>query len=292
MSYVNLVFSPQNLPFNYAFCSGLIRWSDTDWSLLAMAADHILKSTFSRVIGLHPFGSVNPISPIGIKITIPSFWTIDISFCSILLRIARCRKYLISAQKNLKNSTLNPLDPGVLPPFIFFSASVSSLMEMGCSRSPFVTSSNVFFIAFRIWVLTSASISFASASFSAYFDGKCDVNAFSMLPVPEIVSFPCWIKEIHFLLKLCLSVERNNRDACSPSSCQAVLERRIIPLIAGFLMRSNSSFSASHWNWWFALFLSPCSFNPRPAGPLDFPPPAGGGGGVWTPPHDLGSWSP
>ena len=26
------------------------------------------------------------------------------------------------------------------------------------------------------------------------------------------------------------------------------------------------------------------SFNPRPAGPLDFPPPAGGGGGVWTPP--------
>ena len=24
--------------------------------------------------------------------------------------------------------------------------------------------------------------------------------------------------------------------------------------------------------------------NPRPAGPLDFPPPAGGGGGVWTPP--------
>ena len=24
--------------------------------------------------------------------------------------------------------------------------------------------------------------------------------------------------------------------------------------------------------------------NPRPAGPLDFPPPAAGGGGVWTPP--------
>ena len=34
--------------------------------------------------------------------------------------------------------------------------------------------------------------------------------------------------------------------------------------------------------------------NPRPAGPLDFPPPAGGGGGRLNapPPHDLGSWSP
>ena len=30
--------------------------------------------------------------------------------------------------------------------------------------------------------------------------------------------------------------------------------------------------------------------NPRPAGPLDFPPPAGGGRNA--PPHDLGSWSP
>ena len=29
----------------------------------------------------------------------------------------------------------------------------------------------------------------------------------------------------------------------------------------------------------------PPKVNPRPAGPLDFPPPAGGGG-VWTPPHD------
>ena len=34
-------------------------------------------------------------------------------------------------------------------------------------------------------------------------------------------------------------------------------------------------------------------FNPRPAGPLDFPPPAGGGGAFERPPpHDLGSWSP
>ena len=33
--------------------------------------------------------------------------------------------------------------------------------------------------------------------------------------------------------------------------------------------------------------------NPRPAGPLDFPPPAGGGGAFERPPpHDLGSWSP
>ena len=32
--------------------------------------------------------------------------------------------------------------------------------------------------------------------------------------------------------------------------------------------------------------------NPRPAGPLDFPPPAGGGGRLNAPPHDLGSWSP
>ena len=32
-------------------------------------------------------------------------------------------------------------------------------------------------------------------------------------------------------------------------------------------------------------------FNPRPAGPLDFPPPAGGGA-FERPPHDLGSWSP
>ena len=31
--------------------------------------------------------------------------------------------------------------------------------------------------------------------------------------------------------------------------------------------------------------------NPRPAGPLDFPPPAGGGA-FERPPHDLGSWSP
>ena len=34
------------------------------------------------------------------------------------------------------------------------------------------------------------------------------------------------------------------------------------------------------------------AFNPRPAGPLDFPPPAGGGGAFERPPHDLGSWSP
>ena len=34
-------------------------------------------------------------------------------------------------------------------------------------------------------------------------------------------------------------------------------------------------------------------FNPRHAGPLDFPPPAGGGGAFERPPpHDLGSWSP
>ena len=31
--------------------------------------------------------------------------------------------------------------------------------------------------------------------------------------------------------------------------------------------------------------------NPRPAGPLDFPPPAGGRLNA-PPPHDLGSWSP
>ena len=41
---------------------------------------------------------------------------------------------------------------------------------------------------------------------------------------------------------------------------------------------------------------SPCLLiNPRPAGPLDFPPPAGGGGAFERPPpppHDLGSWSP
>ena len=35
------------------------------------------------------------------------------------------------------------------------------------------------------------------------------------------------------------------------------------------------------------------TLNPRPAGPLDFPPPAGGGGAFERPPpHDLGSWSP
>ena len=32
--------------------------------------------------------------------------------------------------------------------------------------------------------------------------------------------------------------------------------------------------------------------NPRPAGPLDFPPPAWGrGGGAFERPHDLSSWS-
>ena len=43
---------------------------------------------------------------------------------------------------------------------------------------------------------------------------------------------------------------------------------------------------------WLSQLKTPCwrwdvSFNPRPAGPLDFPPPAGGGGGVWTPPPSI-----
>ena len=32
--------------------------------------------------------------------------------------------------------------------------------------------------------------------------------------------------------------------------------------------------------WGAKLLIKRQSFNPRPAGPLDFPPPAGGGGGV------------
>ena len=35
----------------------------------------------------------------------------------------------------------------------------------------------------------------------------------------------------------------------------------------------------------FAVWKYFSYINPRPAGPLDFPPPAGGGGGVWTPPR-------
>ena len=38
------------------------------------------------------------------------------------------------------------------------------------------------------------------------------------------------------------------------------------------------------WRWpCLVLARSQVSLNPRPDGPLDFPPPAGGGGGVWTP---------
>ena len=51
----------------------------------------------------------------------------------------------------------------------------------------------------------------------------------------------------------------------------------------------------SNWHCIFVVFLMVIGslINPRPAGPLDFPPPAGGGAFERPPPpHDLGSWSP
>ena len=47
--------------------------------------------------------------------------------------------------------------------------------------------------------------------------------------------------------------------------------------------RSTCSASFQNFPQLDAIFVK-ISFNPRPAGPLDFPPPAGGGGGVWAPP--------
>ena len=97
---------------------------------------------------------------------------------------------------------------------------------------------------------------------------------------------------MEFLVAFLFSMPRKYLEFFSPSSCQAVLERTIRPSIFGFLALSNSSDAARNARSSVsALVLKKvvCAFstltiNPRPAGPLDFPPPAGGGGGAFERP--------
>ena len=60
ISYIILLLSPINLPGMYAVWAGDIKLHITAFSLLAMADDIILKSTFSNDIGLQPLIESTP----------------------------------------------------------------------------------------------------------------------------------------------------------------------------------------------------------------------------------------
>ena len=83
-----------------------------------------------------------------------------------------------------------------------------------------------------------------------------------------------------------LTDEVNNKvKTGGGDSLKASLGRGRLPVSAALMHVHFAAFNA-------AVFCSlPGQLNPRPAGPLDFPPPAGGGA-FERPPHDLGSWSP
>ena len=120
------MFSPINLFFRKAVCSGCTILSSTFFSLFAKADDRILYVEFNRVIGLQLEIKFRGFEGFGTRVICPSLWVMDNSpisnpYCNDLH--TKCFK---SAQNVLKNSYGNPSDPGLLLLLSFIRVSPSS----------------------------------------------------------------------------------------------------------------------------------------------------------------------
>ena len=109
-------------------------------SLLVIAADIILKSVFSREMGLQPFTESAGLPVFGISVTMPSLNVlIKQPFDTPSLKTLS-RNTPICDQKCLKNAAVNPLLPGDFPFFIDISADVNSRRDNGSSSDCFCKS--------------------------------------------------------------------------------------------------------------------------------------------------------
>ena len=130
MSYKSLVFSDMHRPLINPVWSIWMIFGKTRFILFAMQPDAILYDTFNRVIGLQFFRNCRGLSPFGSNVISPSFCGEDrLSFLKLSF-IARMSRVPISFQKNLKNSTVNPSEPGLVPFFIRFNVDRTSSLDI------------------------------------------------------------------------------------------------------------------------------------------------------------------
>ena len=115
-------------PFIYAVLAGAIKLFITFFSLFAMAADIILKSTLSKEIGLQPFIESLGLPSFGMIVTMLSLCDNMALLFSILPLNARNKNIPSNSQKCLKKSEVNPLLPGYFPFFMSFNA-VSQFLQ-------------------------------------------------------------------------------------------------------------------------------------------------------------------
>lgn len=86
----------------------------------AIQPEAILYMTLRRLIGRHFFKNCLSFPYFGMQVIIANLFGSENCINSLELLIALAIKELISVQKNLKNSHVNPSGPGVLSFFFFF----------------------------------------------------------------------------------------------------------------------------------------------------------------------------
>ena len=117
------ILSPINLLAMKPVWSSLIKVGRTTFKRLAIHADPILYTTFRTEIGLHFFSNCLSLFHFGIQIITPSFCVDDNSpflnpsFNELTMKAPNCN------QKNFKNSTVKPSDPGLFVVFHIFKCS-------------------------------------------------------------------------------------------------------------------------------------------------------------------------
>ena len=129
------------------------------------------------MIGLQFFRNCRGLSPFGSSVISPSICAEDrLSFLKLSF-FARTSKVPISFQKNLKNSTVNPSEPGLVPFFIRFNVDRTSPLDILPFKLLHCSSVNFGMLSCS-WIISSKLTSLICSS-CLY---KCSLNILFLLP--------------------------------------------------------------------------------------------------------------